>query len=44
MIEILTDTPRGRTDFGKLRVENKAFAEHYIEDEAYAMKLIFDLH
>ena len=43
MLEILIDTLRGRTEFGKKRDENRAFAEHYIEDDACAVKILFDL-
>ena len=43
MQEILTDTPRGRTEFGKKRDENGAFAKDFIEDDTYAVKILFDL-
>ena len=28
----------------KKRGENGAFAEHYIEDDVYAVEILFDLH
>ena len=43
MLEILTDTPRRRTEFGEKRDENGAFAKDYIEDNVYAVKILFDL-
>ena len=43
MQEILTDTPRGGTEFGKKRDENGAFAKDFIEDDTYAVKILFDL-
>ena len=43
MLELFTNTPRGRTEFGKKKVENGAFAKDYIEDDAYAVKILFDL-
>ena len=42
MLEILTDNPQGRIDVGK-NDENRAFAEHYIEIDANAVKTLFDL-
>ena len=43
MLEIFTDIPRRRTEFGKKRDENGASAEDYIEHDAYALKFLFDL-
>ena len=49
MLEILTNTSRGRTKFRKKwgegggGGENGAFAEHCTGNNAYAVKILFDL-